>query len=474
MPGSSLIGFGRAITRRFLAGRGDGTRKLRRLLGSWDGTALAVGVVIGSGIFRTPGEVARQMGSVHGALGVWILGGVLATIDALIIAELATLFPRAGGPYVYMKQAYGSLPAFIEGWLSTLVSYPASVAGLAVVFSECVARLSGQGETSIPLVTYGVMLGLLCINAFGIQYGRATQAVFSTTKVALILGVVAMSFLLGGKGAQTGISGPAPASLLMAVGTALIGVLWTYDGYVDISVMAGEIRKPGRNIPRALIQAMAAITAVYLLTNVAIFFGLPFSEVIRSKLPLSALIRALLGPVGDTLVTIVTMVSVFGALNGAIMAGPRVTYAMARDGLTFRRLRMLTSRQTPIAALSLQVGMAILLTTRTSGGNAFDLLSGLAIFVIWLSTFFTSLSLVVFRWRYPDAKRPFRLPLYPYTFLLHILVSFGFLYGMVRYSFEMVKPGILILLAGIPAYLLWRIFGRPAPVIETPGACDPE
>jgi APA family basic amino acid/polyamine antiporter len=285
--------------------------------------------------------------------------------------------------------------------------------------------------------------------------------------VACLAAVVAMAFVLD-PAAPASVPPPPPEprglALLPAMGAALLGVMWTYDGYADIAVMGGEIRRPGRAIPRALLGTMLVITAVYLLANAAFFLVLPLGSVAASELVISDVAAALLGPRADAVVTAMAMVSAFGALNGVLLAGPRITYAIARDGLMFPALSRVNRGQTPVAALALQVGMALLLmSVPTTGDSAFDVLTSTSIFVIWLISFFASLSLLVFRVRYPDAPRPFRLPLYPWSFGVHLLVSAGFLASTVYHESGKVWMGLLILAAGVPAYVLWRA-ASPTPV----------
>lgn len=441
-------------------------RPLARVLGPWDGAAIAVGIVIGSGIFRTPGSVAKATGTPGLFLGVWVLGGILALLDALIIAELASLYPRAGGNYVFLKNAYGPFPAFMNGWLSTLVTFPASNAAFAVFFSECLMRLQGKGAAPSMPVAWALLLGLGGVNALGLRYGRVTQLVFAGAKLLLLILVVALGLFVTAAPPATAAPAVVPpatfAALMAGMGSALLGVMWTYDGYSDVAAMAGEIRSPGRNIPRALMGSMVAIAAVYLLANVSFLVALPFDALAASSLVVSDVAKATLGASAESVVTVIAMISAFGALNGTLIAGPRITYAIAADGLMFRSLARVTKGQTPILALAVQIAMSIALTFRLPGGaSAFDVLSGSAIFVVWVVTFFAGLSLVVFRVRYPDAPRPFRLPFYPYTFVLHLLVSLGFLATTLATAFEKVQIGVYIILAGIPVYAVWARVAHP-------------
>ena len=215
---------------------------LSRVLGSWDGVAIAVGAIIGSGIFRTPGPVARETGSVGWALTAWILGGCLALIDALIIAELASMFPRAGGNYVYLRNAYGPFPAFLNGWLSTFVTYPASMAGLAVFFSECLRRLLTGGEGPLWPAAAGVLIGLTVVNGLGLRYGRATQAIFAVGKVVLLLAVVLLAFVLPAE--PSGDLPPAPPRPA-GMGNPARARRRPHRGDVDIRRVRGRCRHGG-------------------------------------------------------------------------------------------------------------------------------------------------------------------------------------------------------------------------------------
>lgn len=444
-------------------------RALARVLGPWDGAAIAVGIVIGSGIFRTPGPVAQATGSAYLFLGVWALGGLLALLDALVTAELASLYPRAGGSYVYLKNAYGPFPAFMIGWLATFVTYPASNAAFAVFFSECLVRLQGKGDAPSLPVACALLLGLGTLNGLGLRYGRATQLLFASAKLLLLVLVIALGLFV--TAAPDGHGGPSvphvvpPATVgafVAGVGAALLGVMWTYDGYSNVAAMAGELRAPGTSVPRALVGSVIGIAAIYLLANVSFLVALPFDRLAASTLVVSDVAGATLGSAASSFVTAIAMVSAFGALNGTLIAGPRVTYAVAADGLMFRSLARVSKGQTPLLALALQVAVSIALTVQLPGGvNAFDALSGSAIFVVWVVTFFAGLSLVVFRVRYPDAPRPSRLPFYPYTFVLHVLVSLGFLATTLATAFDKVQIGVYTILAGIPVYLVWSRIAHP-------------
>jgi len=437
---------------------------LLRELGASQAIAVVVGTIIGSGIFLVPAEMTRDVGSARLVFLAWIVGGLLSLFGALTYAELGAMKPQAGGEYVYVRDAYGPLPAFLYAWTWFVIAKPASVASITVGLVRILgtfprlAFFSDRMITVVPFsVTYGQMVAIAAtllislLNYLGIKKAGEFQLVFTLLKVAMVLGIVVVGFGWGGgdwghfassfSGATGGVAG------FMA---ALVAALWAYDGWNDLNMVAGEVRKPERNIPLALIAGVAVVGALYMLVNGALQYVLPASAIAGSERPASEAMQVVLGPLGASIVSAGIALSMLVTLNGTIMSGARVPFAVARDGYFFRGLAEVHPRfHTPSMAIVVQAVLSIILLLLAS---SFERLFSLAIFSEWLFYMIAGSTVFVFRRREPKALRPYRVLGYPLVPFLFVLASGVLLYSAFTHHLADSTIGMLVILAGIPVF----------------------
>jgi len=435
-----------------LAPPGDAT--LARSLGGWSAGAILVGAIIGSGIFRVPSSVAAGTGGVAPSLLLWVLGALITLCAALSMAELATMFPRAGGTYVYLREAYGDGAAFVFGWTRLLLIQPAALGGIALIFAAYTRAFLPLTETGVRMVAAGVVVVLTAANYRSVLWAAAIQNASTLAKVAALVGLATAAFVLGDGGVGA-FADPGPLTPLSwgGFGIALIAVLWSFDGWGELLYAAGEVRDPGRNLPRALIGGTLVVAAVYLLVNLAYFWVLPLGEVAGSELVAADTATRIMGPAGASAVAALVMLSTFGALNGALMGGPRVFFVLARDGLFLKGVGAVHPRfGTPHVAIALAgiLGVAYV-SLRT-----FEELAEAFILGLW--PFYVLAVWAVFRLRRtrPDHPRPYRTLGYPWIPAIFLLASLAMLgNALVRQPLStLFSFGIIA--AGVPGYLVWR------------------
>ena len=401
--------------------------RLPRRLGPWSTGAVTIGIMIGSGIFRVPAAAAADAGTPRAMLLAWVVGGIVAMCGALALAEAAALFPSAGGMYVYLREAFGPLTAFLFGWLYLFI-IPTGAGAIALVFSEYLGRLVPLTPALVRLVAAAILVLLGAAQIRSVRFGAAIQNVFTSAKVLAILALTAAAFVLGGGSGAAWAGGPPlhPASW-GGFGLAVVTVLWAYNGWQDVTCLSGEVRDPGRALPRALVGGTLAVVAIYLLINAAYLHVLPIAVIAASPLVAADMAVRLLGPVGAALVAALVCVSTFGSLNAVLMAVPRVFWAMADDGLFFRTVAAVHPRyRTPHVAIAAIAGLAV--------GYVY-----LRSFEQLIEAFISAApALLGARRRQRDrpaahqagAARPYRTPGYPYVPLLFV----GFLLALVANS----------------------------------------
>jgi amino acid transporter len=377
----------------------------------------------------------------------------VALSGALTIAELAALYPRAGGIYVYLNEAYGPLPAFLVGWLFLVIA-PASIGAVALVFAEYLGRLFPVLHQQTRLVAAAAVTLVTAWNYRSLRFGAAVQNLSSASKVLAILGLTAVAFLSGqtGEGAWLGFSELAPESWT-GFGLGLVTVLWAYNGWQDATYVGGEVRDPGRNLPRALTIGTLIVTGVYLAVNAAYLAVLPMEAIARSPLVAADVAVRLFGEIGNALIAALVCVSTFGTMNGGTMCYPRIFYAMAEDRLFFRGIAAVHPRYgTPHAAVALTALLAVgFLWVRT-----FEQL--IEIFILGVLPFWAlgAGAVIVLRRRRPDVKRPYRTPGYPFVPILFIIATAGLLLNSLFQRPGPTVASFAAILAGIPIYYLWR------------------
>ena len=428
-----------------------------RRLGLFSATMMVVGGIIGSGIFLNPAIVAQRVGSARLVMVAWGLGAVIALLGAFIFAELGARRPAAGGGYAYLRDAFGPLPAFLYGWALLGAIASGAIAAVAVTFAGYAAPLLGIPDAArIPLAVGAIAL-LTLVNVVGVAPGAWTQNVFTILKLAAIAAVVVAGVgtqapTHAGEVAQAGAQGVAVA---IALGTALVPVLFSYGGWQQTNFVAEELRDPERTLPKALVLGVLIVAAVYLLANVTYLRTLGVAGLAESKAPAADAMSARFGPVGRTLIAAGIAASTFGFLNLVILVTPRVYQAMAREGLFFAALARLHPRfRTPALAIVLQGAWAIVLVLSGSYGALLDWVT----FADWIFFGATAATLVVFRRRDADARqhRGYRAPLYPLTVWLFVLAAAYVVLGSIVANVGNAVRGTLLLAAGVPAYLWWR------------------
>src|SRR5947209_4266689 len=426
-------------------------------------TAIVVGTIIGSGIFLVPAEMMQAVGSAKLVYFAWFVGGLLSFFGALTYAELGAMKPQAGGEYVYIRDGYGPLAGFLDAWTWFLISKPASVATLAtgivrVLGNFPVFAFFTNDVIRAPFaINYGQLAAIAAtllitfINYIGIKKAGDFQLVFTLLKVAIILGIVGIGFSYSGGGWGNFAGGYAGAKGGIAgFMAALVAALWAYDGWNDVNMVAGEVRKPERNLPIALIAGVATVGALYVLVNAAIQFVLPAGVIGASQRPASDAIATGLGPLGAGLVSVGMALSMLVSMNGTVMSGGRMPFAMARDGYFFAALARVHPRfHTPSVALLLQAMLSIALLL---SGGSFRQFFSLAIFSEWLFYMLTASTVFVFRRREPDAPRPYRVWGYPVVPVLFVLASAALLYYTFTDNLRNSALGCLVILAGIPVF----------------------
>jgi APA family basic amino acid/polyamine antiporter len=431
--------------------------ELARRLSLADSISIVVGVMIGGGIFLVPNLVARSLPSVPMIMGVWVLAGAISLMGALACAELGAAFPSTGGQYVFLREAYGPFAAFLCGWSSFTVTRGAQSAWSAVVFSLYASYLVPMSPLVSKLLSLTVLGIFTWVNYRGAKFGAIIQNSFTLAKVVGIFVIIIPALLMGGH-AQHAAAPPVSGASLSSFGVALIACLLAYDGWVQLSFVAGEIRDPQRNVVRALAIGTLGVTAIYLLANFAYLHVLTIPEIAASDHVGADTAGRVLGAAGGTVVSVIILVSILGTLNGCCLTIPRLYFAQASDGLFFRRFAEVHPRYgTPAFAIVAQSAWAaVLLVT-----GSYETLIDYALFGIWLFYALMIGAVIVLRRKRPDLPRPYRMWGYPVTPLVFLAITIWFLGNMLVTRPGPAFAGLGLILTGIPAYFIWRRHGRP-------------
>lgn len=434
--------------------RPDDQRSLQRLLGPTTAFLVGLGVAVGSGIFRTPGLTAQSLGSVSGIVVAWLFGGLFVLAAGMVTAELATRFPRAGGEYVYLREAYGELVAFFFGYSYTVFIIGGGAATIAAACGEVIATLLGWSAESAPPLATGVILAVVAVNAFGLRAGAALQNALTVLKLGLLVAIAAVGFIWGQ--APLDWSRPmlpaAGLSGVVAFVAALPPVLWAYDGTTDTSKLAEEVTDVRRSLPRALVGSALALTSLYLMVNLACLSVLTPAEMATERFALGAAMGRVLGPAGQRWVTVVSLIVFLGSLSSTLLASVRVTFALGRDGLAPKAIGRMSASQSPVAAY-VAVGLVAALFTWNRG-----FVQILEIYFLAASILFGLAygSLIVFRLR--DARQggfpahAFRCPGGPLLSLLLIAVQLALAARIVFSSPKDSLRTLMLLAAFVLAY----------------------
>jgi basic amino acid/polyamine antiporter, APA family len=412
-----------------------------------------VGGIIGGGIFRTPATVAERVGSSGMVLIAWVVGGVVALIGAFCFGELAQRRPRAGGGYVYLRETWGPLPAFLYGWTLVLVIATGAIAAVAVTFANYALALAGFSDRFTVPLAVGTIVLLAGINYVGVRPAAITQNIFTVLKLVALATLIAAGLFLA---APTVPYRPLPSPTVSSFGAALVPILFTYGGWQQTNFIAEEIIDPEKNLPRALVLGVAIVIAVYLLANLAYLHILGVHGLAQSTAPAADVMVAVLGPAGGKLIAAGIAVSTFGFLNLVILVTPRVLQAMAADGVFFARLAALHPvYRTPAAAIVALAGCAALLTLSKTFGQLVDYVT----FGDWIFFGLTVAGLFIYRKRdggEGTGDGSFRVPGYPWTPALFVLAAAYVVVSVVVSNPKNAALGAALIATGVPVFFYWR------------------
>ncbi len=432
------------------------TAELPRVLGVWDVVSIIVGGVIGSGIFIVPATVAANVGSPVLIMAVWVFGGLLCFFGALSFAELAAMYPHAGGMYIYLREAYGPLLSFLFGWTLFLVIDSGAIATLAVAFSS--KYLPHFFPHLSPLVTKLIAVGLIAflaaVNYVGVRWGAFLQNVLTLIKFGAILIVCGVVFALA-KGSASHFLEPSPTfstGLIGKFGLALVATLWAYKGWESSTFSSGEVKNPTRNLPLGLFSGTLIIILVYVLANLAYLYAFPSEEVAKSDRIAADVMNFAVGPWGASLIAFIILFSITGAANQNLLCSPRVYFAMARDGLFFSKVALVHPRfLTPHVSIILMAVWSSLLSL----SGTFEQLFTYVVFGQWLFFGLTVAAVIILRRKRPELGRPYKTWGYPFTPLFFILAALYVSVNTLINEFWNSFAGLAIISLGIPAYFYW-------------------
>jgi basic amino acid/polyamine antiporter, APA family len=428
-----------------------------RRIGLFSGIMMVVGGIIGSGIFLNPALVTERVRTAELTLLVWILGGAIALVGALVFAELGARRPVAGGGYVYLRDAYGKLPAFLYAWTLLLVIATGAIAAVAVTFAGYTATLMGYGPAAHLPLAVGAILTLSAVNYVGVRPGAITQNIFTILKLTALAILIGTGLAIPGSPSSVTLPPVAEHQLTLALGAALVPVLFAFGGWQQTNFVAEELIDPERNLPRALVAGVIIVVAVYLLANVAYLRTLGVSGLAQSSAPAADAVSSVFGARGRGIIAAGIAVSTFGFLNLVILVSPRVYQAMARDGLFFPSLARLHPRyRTPAAAIVFQAAWAIVLTMTGRYGDLLDYV----VFGDWI--FFAAVASTVFVFRARErtgqesSSLRFRMPGFPILPLGFILAATYVVLGSVASNPANAVKGTVLMLLGVPVFLYWQ------------------
>ena len=463
------------------AAEAHGRTALPRSLGLISAVAVLIGSTIGTGIFRSPAGIADKVPDEGLYLLLWALGGFFSLCGALTLAELAGALPHTGGVFVYLREGFGRLPAFLFGWSELTIIRASALGAVATVFAEYALRLLGkESPAAVHYVAAGAILLVAVFNILGVKLGALVQNLTTGAKYGALVILVLAAFLIGG-------NNPAPAptrtaeapneTSLVMFGLAFISLLWVYDGWADVTFLSGEVKRPERNLPLTIIGGTIAVIAIYLLANFAYLHLLDVKQIAGSKLVAADTAYRIVGETGVKLVSIAVMISAFGTLNGSMMTGPRIFFAMADDGLFFKKIASVHPRfKTPYVAISLAAALAIVFVmVRT-----FEQLADAFVLAIWPFYAGGAAAVYALRRKRPDLPRAYRTwgyPVTPILFILAVILLIGnalvddlghglrdnfsyyralFTGSALPYESSGALLVFAIVLAGIPAYFIWN------------------
>jgi APA family basic amino acid/polyamine antiporter len=439
---------------------GGGTGLLRELR-LWDAVSLVMGIMIGSGVFFMAGSIAMELNSLAAVAGVWAFGGLLSLCGAVALSELGAALPATGGLYVYLTRTYGPGLGFVYGWSAMALIHSGSIATLAAaigLYAAPILGLTAAQQRVLQLLCIGAFVTVNCV---GLVFGKWVQNALTVAKVGGLL-LMTVALYTGGSARLLHEHWLPPGASLdvTALGVALVAVLWAYDGWHFVSFTAGEVRDPSHTLPRSLLIGTAATFALYLLANVAYYAVLPPETIRGMHRVAAAAVEAALGPRAALSISLLITISVLGAMNGVILAAPRVNWAMARDGLFFRSFGRVSPRfHTPVVATIAQGAWA----AAFSLVGTFKQLFTSYVFTSWIFYGLAVAGVIILRRREPELPRPYLCPLYPLAPIFFVVATVGIVAATFVANFSQALLGVGLITAGVPLYWVFRRLERRAP-----------
>ena len=461
--------------------------EMKRELGLLDATLLVAGTMIGSGIFIVAADITRNVGSAGWLIAVWLITGLMTLIAAVSYGELSAMFPKAGGQYVYLKEAYNPLVGFLYGWSFFAVIQTGTIAAVGVAFSKFTAYLWPQVSEDLILLTLGsvkisaaqvlaigIIIVLTYINTKGVKGGKMIQTSFTLTKLFSLFGLIIFGFIVMKPEIWTSnwqnawsmqklspdgtFESLTIAAALGAVAAAMVGSIFSSDAWNNVTFIAGEVRNPKRNIGLSLFLGTLIVTIVYVLANLVYLAVLPLQEIAYAEKDRVAVAASsvIFGNVGTVIIALMIMVSTFGCNNGLILAGARVYHTMANDGLFFKKTASLNKHAVPEFGLWLQCLVASALCMSGKYGDLLDMIS----FVVVIFYVLTILGIYILRVKRPEAERPYKAFGYPFLPALYIIMGISFCILLIIYKPNFTWPGLIIVLTGVPIYYMWKALDK--------------
>jgi len=459
--------------------------EFKRELGLLDGTMLVVGSMIGSGIFIVSADIARQVGSAGWLILIWLISGLITMIAAVSYGELSAMFPNAGGQYVYLKEAYNKLIAFLYGWSFFAVIQTGTIAAVGVGFSKFAAylypplsdenilyELGDFKLNAAQIVSIITIVLLTYINSRGVKNSKILQTILTIIKILSLFGLIVFGFILVAKAdiwnanwsnawssrafdTETGSWMPiGGTALLTGISAAMVGSLFSSDAWVGVTFIAGEIKNPKRNVGLSLFLGTFIVTIIYILTNLMYLAVIPMQEIATAKSDRVAVVASqyTFGDMGTIIIALMIMISTFACNNGLIMAGARVYYTMAKDGLFFKKAALLNNASVPAWALWVQCFWASALCLTGKYGDLLDFV----IIIVLIFYILTIYGIFILRKKMPEAERPYKAFGYPFLPMVYFLVAIAICIGLLLTKFSTCGWGVLIMLTGIPVYYLTK------------------
>ena len=461
--------------------------EMKRELGLLDATLLVAGTMIGSGIFIVAADITRNVGSAGWLIAVWLITGLMTLIAAVSYGELSAMFPKAGGQYVYLKEAYNPLVGFLYGWSFFAVIQTGTIAAVGVAFSKFTAYLWPQVSEDLILLTLGsvkisaaqvlaiaIIILLTYINTKGVKGGKMIQTSFTLTKLVSLFGLIIFGFIVMKPEIWTSnwenawsmqkispdgtFQSLTIAAALGAVAAAMVGSIFSSDSWNNVTFIAGEVRNPKRNIGLSLFLGTLIVTIIYILANLVYLAVLPLGEIAYAEKDRVAVAASsvIFGNVGTVIIALMIMVSTFGCNNGLILAGARVYHTMANDGLFFKKTASLNKHAVPEFGLWLQCLVASALCLSGKYGDLLDMIS----FVVVIFYVLTILGIYILRVKRPEAERPYKAFGYPFLPALYIIMGISFCTLLIIYKPNFTWPGLIIVLTGVPIYYMWKALDK--------------